>query len=65
MHEPLIPACRKQRQAEFCEFETSLAHRASSRAARAVTQRDLVLKQNKRNKQTRNELEFSLDTYIF
>ena len=43
---PLIPALRRQRQADLCEFKSSLIYRASSRAARA-TQRNPVLKKQK------------------
>jgi hypothetical protein len=32
----LIPALRKQRQEELCEFKASLTHTASSRAATAI-----------------------------
>ena len=42
----LIPAFGRQRQADLCEFETSLVYRASSRTARA-TQRNPVLKTKK------------------
>ena len=41
---PLIPALRRQRQVDLCEFEASLVYRASSRTVRAVTQRNPVLK---------------------
>ena len=37
----LIPALRRQREMDFCEFEDSLVQ--SSSTARAVTQRKLVL----------------------
>ena len=41
-----------QRQAHLCEFEASLVYRASSRTARAVTERNPVSKQNNnKNKQ--------------
>ena len=40
---PLIPALRRQRQADLCDFEASLVYRAGSRTARAVTQRNPVL----------------------
>ena len=30
---PLIPAVRRQRQADLCEFKASLVYRASSRTA--------------------------------
>jgi hypothetical protein len=50
---PLIPAPRKLRQVDLCEFKASLVYRVSSRIARA-TQRNLVLKTNKQaNKQTK------------
>ena len=44
----LIPALRKQRQVDFCEFKASLVYRVSSRTARTVSQRNPVSK----NKQT-------------
>ena len=37
---PLIPALRRQRQVDLCEFEASLVYEASSRTVRAVTQRN-------------------------
>jgi hypothetical protein len=33
---PLIPACRRQRQADFCELEASLLYIASFRPDRAT-----------------------------
>ena len=44
---PLIPALRRQIQADLYEFKASLLYKASSRTARAVTQRNPVSKQNK------------------
>ena len=41
---PLIPALRRQRQVDLCEFEASLVYRARSRA---VTQRNPVSKKKK------------------
>ena len=41
--QPLIPALRRQRQADLCEFDASLVYRAASRTVRA-TQRKPVLK---------------------
>ena len=38
---PLIPALKRLRQADLCEFEASLVYRMSSRIARA-TQRNQV-----------------------
>ena len=35
-HRPLIPALRRQTQADLCEFEASLVYRVSSRTARAA-----------------------------
>ena len=34
---PLIPALRRQRQVNLCEFKASLVYRASFRTARTVT----------------------------
>jgi hypothetical protein len=39
----LIPALRRQRQIELCEFKASLIYRATSKTVRAL-QRDPVLK---------------------
>ena len=47
---PLIPALRRQRQSDFCEFEASLVYIISFRTARAM--RDPVLKNKQTNKQT-------------
>ena len=54
---PLIPALGRQRQEDLCEFEASLAYRGSSRTARAVTQRNSVLKKPKQNK-TKTKISF-------
>ena len=48
LHKPLIPELGRQRQADLCEFEVSLVYRVSSRTARAVIQRNPVLKQTKK-----------------
>jgi hypothetical protein len=45
----LIPALRRQRQAECNEFKASLVYRVSSRTAR-VTQRNPVSKKTKQTK---------------
>jgi hypothetical protein len=42
-----MPALRKPKQADLCEFKASLIYRASSRTARA-TQRNTVLKNIKK-----------------
>ena len=44
---PLIPALRRQRQADLCEFKASLVYRDSSRTVRAVTERPCLQKQKK------------------
>jgi hypothetical protein len=41
-HMPLIPALRRQRQVDLCDFETSLVYKSSSRTVRVVTQRNPV-----------------------
>jgi hypothetical protein len=46
---PLIPALRKQRQADLCEFQVSLVYRVSYRTVRA-TQRNPILKSQKKRK---------------
>jgi hypothetical protein len=40
---PLIPALRRQRQADLCEFKASLVCRASSRTSRATQRGNPVL----------------------
>jgi len=40
-HAPLIPALRRKRQVDLCEFEARLVYRVSFRTARA-TQRNPV-----------------------
>jgi len=40
---PLIPALRRQRQAELCEFKASLDYRSSSSTAKN-TQRNSIIK---------------------
>lgn len=39
---PLIPALRKQRHADLCEFKDSLVYKANARTARTVSQKNLV-----------------------
>jgi hypothetical protein len=48
---PLIPALRRQRQVELCEFEASMTCRLISRRAKA-TQKNPVSKSQQTNKQT-------------
>ena len=45
---PLIPELRRQRQADFCEFEASLVYRGSARTAKATTEKP-CLKRNKKH----------------
>ena len=42
---PTIPALRRQRQVDFCEFEASLVYKVAK-----TTWRNHVLKQTKQNK---------------
>ena len=42
---PLIPMPGRQRQVDFCKFETSLVYRVSSRTASTVSQRKQTNKQ--------------------
>ena len=39
-------------QADLCEFEANLVYRASSRTAKAVTQRNPISKEKKKEKTT-------------
>jgi hypothetical protein len=45
--EALIPALRKQRQVEFCEFEASLVYKESFRTGRATQRNSVLSKQTK------------------
>jgi hypothetical protein len=45
---PLIPAFRKQRQMDLCEFKASLVYKWSSGTARDVTQRNPVTNNHRR-----------------
>ena len=47
---PLIPAQRRQRQADLCEFEASLVYRVSSRTTEDI-HRNPVSKRKKRKKE--------------
>ena len=51
-HTPLIPALRRQRQADFCESEVSLVYRASSRTGSKATEIPGVKKKNSTNQPT-------------
>ena len=46
-HTSLIPALRRQRQADFSEFKSSLVYTANSGTVRVVTQRNLISKNQK------------------
>jgi hypothetical protein len=52
----LIPALGRQRQVNLCEFEDILAYKASFKTARAVTQRNLVLKKQRKKRRKKFEL---------
>jgi hypothetical protein len=54
---PLIPALRRQKQVDLCEFKVNLVYRAISRIAR-TTQRNLISKQT--NKQTNKQANMKL-----
>jgi len=42
IHTFIVPAFRRQKQVDLCEFETSLVYKVSSRTVGAVTQRNPV-----------------------
>lgn len=48
---PLIPAFRRQRQADLNKFEASLVYRASSRIARAAQRNPASEKEEKKEKE--------------
>ena len=48
---PLIPALGKQRQVDLYEFKSNLVYKESSKTARAVTQRNSVLKNQNKKKE--------------
>lgn len=50
---PLIPERWRQRQADLCDFRTSLVYRARPKSARDVRLCLNKTKQNKNNKQTK------------
>ena len=58
---PLIPALRRQRQLDLCEFEASLVYRVSSSTVKA-TQRNVVSKQT--NKQTNKQVFGGLERWF-
>jgi hypothetical protein len=59
----LIPALRRQMQADLCEFKASLVYRVNSRTARA-TQRNLVSKKQNKTKQNKNNLLINKKIHI-
>ena len=44
---PLIPALRRQRQVDFCEFKVILVCRVSSITARAIQESPVLINNNK------------------
>ena len=53
-HTPLIPALRRKRQADLCEFEASLVYRVSSRTGSKATEKPCLKKQNTKQNKQRN-----------
>lgn len=49
----LLPAFRRQMQADFCEFQASLVYEMSSRTVRKVTQRNPISNKQKQANKTR------------
>jgi hypothetical protein len=64
---PLTPALGRQPQADLCELEAKLVHKACSRTARAGTQGNHVLgkKQKKKNKKQIKEYKKPLTLNIY
>jgi hypothetical protein len=55
---PLIPALRRQRQADLCEFEDRLIYRVCFRATKATERHPVPpKKKTKANKQKTNQIE--------
>jgi hypothetical protein len=54
-HMPLIPALRKQKKVDLCEFEASLVYIASSRTARAIQKNIVSKSKQKKRKEGRRE----------
>ena len=52
---PLVPALKRQRQADLYEFKVNLVYRMSSRRARA-TQRNPVAKNQKKKKKRKEKI---------
>jgi hypothetical protein len=52
---PLILALGRQKEADLLEFEASLVYRMSSRTARAVKQRNSILKNQIKVNNNKNE----------
>ena len=51
----LIPALRRQRLADLCEFKASLVYRVSARIGSKATLRNPVLRNEKRKKEKEEE----------
>ena len=52
---PLIPAVRRQKQVDFCEFKASLVYKVSPGEAGLVILKTLVLKKQNKTKQQTNK----------
>ena len=56
----IIPALRKQRQTDLCEFEASPVYKLSSKTAPKATEKLCLEKQNKRKQKLFSELLLGL-----
>ena len=53
----MIPAPRRQRQADFCEFKTSLVYSGSSRTTMSTKRNPVSKNKTKQTKERRGEKE--------
>ena len=54
---PLIPALRRQRQEDLCEFKASLVYMVSSRTARELCNREILFQKSERQRERKRERE--------
>ena len=52
---PLIPALRRQRQADLCEFEASLVYRDSFRSGFKAIEKPCLKKQKKKKRKKKKK----------
>ena len=57
---PFIPALRRQRQVDFCEFEVTLLYNVSSMIARTI-QRNPVWKKKSKEKKTGEQIGLGIN----